>query len=457
MARSDNKEQGGKHYAKAPAKKKTTTTRASASSSSSSRSKTSGTRSTSPGSTSGTTKRASSTSSKSTAKHAAPKKRSTSQATRSKSTATTKRTTPRKSAPKKAAPAPRKPRRRRHTKLKLFIIVFGLIAIFSVVKIHMMTHPVRIDDEGFEHASKYADCLIVDGIDVSYAQATIKDWRKIKRSGVDFVIIRAGYRASATGELNTDSYFESNIKGAKKAGIMVGAYFFSQATNTKEAKKEADYLMQLVADYDIDLPLVMDYETVPGGRLEKALSSGKLTTKKLNKIARAFASEVESGGYESMIYANLDFLTHRFSGPKLADDTNIWMAHFNSSTYYDGDYMIWQCSDASKVPGIKGNVDKDFMYIDTEAVIKTRGARNEGAKSLGECQVEIASHSNTFIGANVEPGAKVYDGRHALKEGKDYRVSYVHNTQAGTGYMIVTGLGDYKDQVTMSFMIKGIT
>lgn len=410
-----------------------------------------------------------STSSRTPAKHAASSRssksaqaRSTSSrtnSTRSKAAAarksTPRRTTARKTASRRRTAA-RQPRSRARRIITIILIISAFIVLAELARINSAIHAERISSEGFTHADKYANYLIVDGIDVSYAQSTIRDWRKIKRSGVDFVIIRGGYRASESGTLHEDDFFKSNIKGAKKAGLMVGVYIFSQAKNTREAKKEADFLIKLVRKYDVDLPLVLDYETVPGGRLDKALSSGKLDSDKLNKIARAFTKEVEAAGYESMVYANLSFLNHRFNGSKLSDFTNVWVAQFNSSTNYDNAYRIWQCSDNSKVPGITGVVDKDFMYINPDKVIKTRGARNKGAKSLGDCQVEITKHSNTYLGSNVEPGASVYDGRKALKEGRDYRVSYVHNTSAGTGYAIVTGLGDYKDQVTMSFMIKGI-
>ena len=137
------------------------------------------------------------------------------------------------------------------------------------------------------------------GIDVSAWQGTI-DWKAVAEDGIDFAIIRAAYRTTGKGVLYKDSCFDANMRGAKAAGIPVGVYIFSQAITVKEALEEADYLLNLVKNYEIDLPLVFDFEYAPGGRLTSALGK-RLST----DICLAFCERVEAAGYDSMTYSFL--------------------------------------------------------------------------------------------------------------------------------------------------------
>lgn len=345
-------------------------------------------------------------------------------------------------------------RKIRKNKLKSLIIFLGFIIVIVLLISHQLSSVERVSSDGYTHAEQFSDCVAVDGIDVSYAQGSNIDWESVKKSGVDFVFIRAGYRASDNGTIHKDTNFESNIEGAEKAGLMVGAYFFSQATTSKEARAEANYLTKLVAPYEIDLPLVMDYETYGSGRLASVLNKGTLTQHMITEISLAFCNTVEKKGYESMVYGNYDFLMHKQDPELLGESTNVWIAHYNYSTPYQYDYSFWQCSAESTVPGISGKVDKDFWYLDANTVYKTLTAKSSKRTSLQNCDVNLKDHSSRYVGFKVEPGVTVYDGKAKLTEGVDYRVSYVKNTSPGTGYAVVTGIGDYKDTLTMSFKIK---
>lgn len=211
-------------------------------------------------------------------------------------------------------------------------------------------------------AAKYSDVtpralhdeILLRGVDVSYYQKNI-DWSAAAADGVEFAIIRAAYRTYGTGVLYRDSYFDANMRGAKAAGVKVGAYIFSQAITVEEAVAEADYLLSLVEGYDVDLPLVFDFEYISGGRLTRSLGK-RLST----DICLAFCKRVEEAGYESMVYANPSTL-NGYLYPR--EFGRVWLAHYTTQSSYAGsDYEYWQFTDSGVVNGISGVVDLDFWF-----------------------------------------------------------------------------------------------
>ena len=156
--------------------------------------------------------------------------------------------------------------------LILMLVLFGILKL--VLYISSISR-VSLSDEGLTHSERFSDSVVVHGIDVSEYQHDIK-WKKVKSSGADFVFIRAGYRSAETGELKEDADFRTNMKKADKAGLMCGAYFFSQALNEKEAVEEAEYLLKLVKRYNVEMPLVIDYELYNGGRLQQVVEAGEM-------------------------------------------------------------------------------------------------------------------------------------------------------------------------------------
>ena len=215
---------------------------------------------------------------------------------------------------------------------------------------------------------------IVAGIDVSYHQGTI-DWKKVKNAGIDYVIIRVGYRAYRSGSLGKDVKFLSYIKGAKEAGLQVGAYIFSQAITEEEAVEEADFAIKQIeaSGYTLDLPLAIDceYAAEGVGRLYEA----HLSKKEMTDVANAFCERVQSLGYQPMIYSSSSWFYNKMDGETLAQKYLLWMARYNTHSYdastesdkalYGGQIGIWQCSSSAKVDGISGNVDLDWFYLDT--------------------------------------------------------------------------------------------
>lgn len=193
------------------------------------------------------------------------------------------------------------------------------------------------------------------GIDVSSWQGTI-NWEKVANAGVEFVFIRGAYRGTGTGALGKDGRFEEYLKKATAAGLKVGVYIYSQAITEKEAREEAEYLLDLLDGRYIDLPLVIDYEYYGyDGRLYNA----KLTDRQRTNICLAFCETVEDAGYDAMVYGNASMLGDDMYADELE---RVWLAHYTKKTGYKGAYEFWQCSASGSIPGISGNVDLDFWF-----------------------------------------------------------------------------------------------
>ena len=194
------------------------------------------------------------------------------------------------------------------------------------------------------------------GIDVSKYQGDI-DWNKVAAAGVQFVIIRAGYRGSVTGALVEDSYFVQNIRGALAAGLEVGVYFFTQAVNETEAVEEASAVISMVREYDIKLPIYIDTEGAGGNGRADGLD---VTTR--TAVCDAFCRTVKNAGYNSGVYASRSWLYHNLDTSVL-DKYEIWDAEWVSVPQYTGYYTMWQYSSKGKVGGIGGNTDMNISYL----------------------------------------------------------------------------------------------
>lgn len=193
------------------------------------------------------------------------------------------------------------------------------------------------------------------GIDVSKWQGDI-DWDKVKGAGIEFAIIRAGYRGSVTGSLVEDPYFVTNMKGASASGIPVGVYFFTQAVNEVEAVEEASAVLQLVREYKLEYPIFIDTEGAGGNGRADGLD---VETRTL--VCEAFCRTIENAGYEAGVYGSRNWYNNRLYTDKL-DKYFIWLAEYRSIPLYQGYYQMWQYTSKGKVNGIEGNVDLDIYY-----------------------------------------------------------------------------------------------
>jgi len=200
------------------------------------------------------------------------------------------------------------------------------------------------------------------GIDVSEHQHEI-DWSAVSKSGMaDFAFIRAGYRGYTEGGLFEDPWFRANIEGAKENGMYVGVYFFSQAISAEEAVEEAQYLLELIKDYEIDLPIVYDWEKmhVAGARTE---GLGRDT---LTDCAIAFCDAVESAGYESMIYLYPHLAYHSYDLSRLTD-RQLWLSAPGEFPDFYYAHSWWQYSYEGAVPGIEGGTDLNLYFPNLSA------------------------------------------------------------------------------------------
>ncbi len=193
------------------------------------------------------------------------------------------------------------------------------------------------------------------GIDVSKHNGAI-DWNAVKNSGISFVIIRCGYRGSATGALIEDPIFRSNIQGAKAAGLKVGIYVYSQAVNEVEAVEEASMAVSLAGGYGLNYPIFIDVEA-SGGRGD---SIGRDTR---TAVCKAFCNTVQNSGYTAGIYSNKNWLSEKINTGSLTS-YKIWLAQYaGAPTYTTTKYDMWQYSSKGKVSGISGNVDMNISYL----------------------------------------------------------------------------------------------
>lgn len=196
------------------------------------------------------------------------------------------------------------------------------------------------------------------GIDVSKFQKSI-NWQKVKNAGINFAIIRCGYRGYGSGVLVEDPMFASHISGAKAAGLRVGVYFFSQAVNEAEAVEEASMAVKLANRYGINMPIAIDSEYANGGRgRADGLSKSDRT-----RITIAFCNTVANSGHTPMVYASKSWFSDHLSVSQFPGSYRIWVAHYASKCGYTGRYDMWQNTSKGKVDGVSGNVDMNVSSI----------------------------------------------------------------------------------------------
>ena len=200
------------------------------------------------------------------------------------------------------------------------------------------------------------------GIDVSSHQGLI-DWAQVAGAGVDFAMIRAGYRGYYNPTLNQDAYFEYNMENALANGLEVGVYFFSQAVTVEEAREEAYQLLEWIEDYDITYPVVFDWESVDDEYSRTRDTDGETVT----ECALAFCQIIEEAGYLPMTYGSPTKIYAGGIDLTQLQDYPFWLAHYTTDwvpTSFRYHYHMWQYSSDGSVPGIEGRVDLDLCLTD---------------------------------------------------------------------------------------------
>lgn len=201
---------------------------------------------------------------------------------------------------------------------------------------------------------------MIKGIDVSSWQGVI-DYRKVKASGVSFVIIRAGFGREISQK---DNCFEQNYSAAKAAGLDVGAYWYSYADSAEDAVKEARVCMEVIKGKKFEYPIYFDLEE------QSQFAKG---TSFCDSIIKAFYGELEKNSYLAGLYCSTYYLNN-FVSNNVAGKYPLWVAQYNyRCTYTANKYGIWQYSSEGKVNGISDNVDMDYCYVDYPSVVKNGG------------------------------------------------------------------------------------
>lgn len=195
------------------------------------------------------------------------------------------------------------------------------------------------------------------GIDVSKWQGNI-DWEKVKADGYEFVIIRLGFRGySQTGGMEIDSMFYQNIQGAQAAGLDVGVYFFSQAINEEEALEEAEFVIDALEGYTLQLPVVYDPELIR----DQEARTNDVTGEQFTKNTIVFCEAMEEAGYSPMIYSNMVWEAFLFDMTEL-QKYPFWYADYEATPQTPYDFVMWQYSETGSVDGINGNVDLNILF-----------------------------------------------------------------------------------------------
>ena len=195
----------------------------------------------------------------------------------------------------------------------------------------------------------------VPGIDVSSYQKTI-NWELVKDSGVEFAMIRVGYRGYGSGKLDLDDCFLSHMQGALDAGLDVGVYFFSQALTPEEAVEEAEYVLTWIEGYEITYPVVFDWEEV-----DVPARTDDMNMVMLTSCAEAFCRTIEDAGYDSAVYFNQAYGYQQFNLVSLRD-YQFWLAEYAETPSFVYDFEMWQYTNEGAVPGIDGPVDLNIYF-----------------------------------------------------------------------------------------------
>ena len=213
----------------------------------------------------------------------------------------------------------------------------------------------------FQYEGRYLGCIkagTMPGIDVSYYQGQI-DWDKVKASGIEFAIIRLGYRGyGQEGKLVEDKMAFDNLEGALEAGLKVGIYFFSQAVSVEEALEEADFVLERIGEYDITMPVVYDWEYI-----SEEARTANMDPRTLTDCYLAFCGRIEEAGYTPMAYFNT-YQSRKMMYLTELEQYPFWLALYSDRMTYPYRIEMWQYTDSGRVPGIQGNVDINLMFTD---------------------------------------------------------------------------------------------
>ena len=262
-------------------------------------------------------------------------------------------------------------------------------------------------------ASQYETDEITTGIDVSEFQGNI-DWKAVADSGIDFAMIRVGYR----GMKNGDACAKYNLQEASKNGLKIGAYFFSTAVTEEEAKEEAEWTKNLLSGYPVTYPVAYNCE----GFQNPSSRQFELSVEERTKLADAFLKSIEEGSYTGMFYAAKNELddNNLWNADDLSLNYRIWVAQYSDQTWpektksdYTGDHVMWQYTNQGKLDGIKGAVDFNvayFGYSQSQQAVDENGAEQVEANvevgvNFTEVEEQVTAKDEVNLRSTMEQGS----------------------------------------------------
>ena len=266
-------------------------------------------------------------------------------------------------------------------------------------------------------ASQYETDEITTGIDVSEFQGNI-DWKAVADSGIDFAMIRVGYRGMKNGEIKEDACAKYNLQEASKNGLKIGAYFFSTAVTEEEAKEEAEWTKNLLSGYPVTYPVAYNCE----GFQNPSSRQFELSVEERTKLADAFLKSIEEGSYTGMFYAAKNELddNNLWTADDLSLNYRIGVAQYSDQTWpektksdYTGDHVMWQYTNQGKLDGIKGAVDFNvayFGYSQSQQAVDENGAEQVEANvevgvNFTEVEEQVTAKDEVNLRSTMEQGS----------------------------------------------------
>ena len=231
--------------------------------------------------------------------------------------------------------------------------------------------------------------MIKKVIDISKFQGAV-DFKKIKKAGIDGVIIRCGYTGYGKAKTkNTDSRWEANCKAAQAAGLPFGAYYYSCAVTAEEARSEAEFVLKLLEGKNLSYPVFFDTEDNHDTVLYSPESQLSIGRKRLTQVAAEFLETLNKNGVFCGIYASKSWLENQLD-MSLLSAWDVWVAQYADKLTYKGEYSMWQYTSKGTVDGIEGYVDMNCCYVDYPARLAAKTADSNILKKGDSSQAVLA-------------------------------------------------------------------
>lgn len=196
------------------------------------------------------------------------------------------------------------------------------------------------------------------GVDISRKQGVV-DFKKLKKAGCDFVMIKVGGRGYSSGEVVLDEKLKDYMTDAKNAGLDIGVYFYSQAVSKSEIEEEVETLLEAIKDYQINYPVVYMMQEVEGDMARVELLDEESRT----SFAKTFLEAVKKAGYTPMIYGNKEWLVTKLNLEELSD-YDIWLAQDGDAPDYPYEFTMWQYDKEGIINGITEETGLNISFVD---------------------------------------------------------------------------------------------